>query len=98
MWCRSAQSRRSARSPVLIGSRAITCSPPPRCKVRRCLASPLGRRSLRWKKIAETLPTGFGYEWTEIALQEKGAGNTAAIAFGLAVVFVFLLLAAQYES
>jgi HAE1 family hydrophobic/amphiphilic exporter-1 len=31
-------------------------------------------------------------------LQEKVAGNTAAIAFGLAVVFVFLLLAAQYES
>ena len=44
------------------------------------------------------LPTGFGFEWTEIALQEKLAGNTAVIAFGLAVVFVFLLLAAQYES
>ena len=45
-----------------------------------------------------TCRTGFGFEWTEIALQEKLAGNTAAIAFGLAVVFVFLLLAAQYES
>ena len=44
------------------------------------------------------LPSGFGFEWTEIALQEKVAGNTAAIAFTLAVVFVFLLLAAQYES
>ena len=44
------------------------------------------------------LPSGFGFEWTEIALQEKVAGNTAAIAFALAVVFVFLLLAAQYES
>ena len=44
------------------------------------------------------LPAGFGYEWTELALQEKLAGNTAAIAFILAVVFVFLLLAAQYES
>src|SRR6202000_1574476 len=44
------------------------------------------------------LPQGFGFEWTEIALQEKLAGNTAAIAFGLAVVFVFLLLAALYES
>ncbi len=48
--------------------------------------------------MAEHLPTGFGFEWTEIALQEKLAGNTAVIAFSLAVVFVFLLLAAQYES
>jgi hydrophobic/amphiphilic exporter-1 (mainly G- bacteria), HAE1 family len=46
----------------------------------------------------ERLPPGFGFEWTEIALQEKLAGNTAFIAFGLAVVFVFLLLAALYES
>ena len=48
--------------------------------------------------LAANLPSGFGFEWTEIALQEKVAGNTAAIAFSLAVVFVFLLLAAQYES
>ncbi|PNG26179.1 efflux RND transporter permease subunit [Methylocella silvestris] len=46
----------------------------------------------------QTLPQGFGFEWTEIALQEKLAGNTAVLAFGLAVVFVFLLLAALYES
>ncbi len=44
------------------------------------------------------LPSGFGYEWTELALQEKLAGSTATIAFALAVIFVFLLLAAQYES
>jgi len=44
------------------------------------------------------MPPGFGFEWTELALQEKLAGSTAMIAFGLAVVFVFLLLAAQYES
>jgi len=47
---------------------------------------------------AKTLPTGFGYEWTELAYQQKTQGNTAAIVFALAVVFVFLLLAAQYES
>ena len=46
----------------------------------------------------QKLPSGFGFEWTEIALQEKLAGNTAVVAFGLAVVFVFLLLAALYES
>jgi hydrophobe/amphiphile efflux-1 (HAE1) family protein len=50
------------------------------------------------KIVAANLPSGFGFEWTEIALQEKVAGNTAAVAFSLAVVFVFLLLAAQYES
>jgi HAE1 family hydrophobic/amphiphilic exporter-1 len=48
--------------------------------------------------LAANLPSGFGFEWTEIALQEKATGNTATIAFSLAVVFVFLLLAAQYES
>ncbi len=48
--------------------------------------------------ISTNLPSGFGFEWTEIALQEKIAGNTAVVAFSLAVVFVFLLLAAQYES
>lgn len=51
------------------------------------------------EKLVETkLPAGFGFEWTEIALQQKLAGNTAALAFGLAVLFVFLLLAALYES
>jgi len=50
------------------------------------------------EKILTELPSGFGFEWTEIALQEKIAGNTAIVAFTLAVVFVFLLLAAQYES
>jgi hydrophobe/amphiphile efflux-1 (HAE1) family protein len=51
------------------------------------------------EKIArDHLPQGFGFEWTEIALQEKLAGNTAMIAFGLAVTFVYLLLAALYES
>ena len=47
---------------------------------------------------AETLPDGFGYEWTELALQEKLAGNTGLLIFIASVVFVFLLLAAQYES
>ena len=46
----------------------------------------------------EILPDGIGYEWTEIAYQQKQTGNTATVAFALAVVFVFLLLAAQYES
>jgi HAE1 family hydrophobic/amphiphilic exporter-1 len=50
------------------------------------------------KMLARELPQGYSFEWTEIALQETTQGNTAPIAFGLAVVFVFLLLAALYES
>jgi len=50
------------------------------------------------KLLADTLPNGFGYEWTDLALQEKLAGDTAVFVFVLAVAFVFLLLAAQYES
>jgi len=47
---------------------------------------------------AKTLPKGYSYEWTELAYQEKAAGNTAALVFVLAVVFVFLVLAALYEA
>src|SRR3954453_12854840 len=50
------------------------------------------------KLAAETLPDGFGYEWPSLAFQQLRAGNTAAFAFALAVTFVFLVLAAQYES
>ncbi len=45
-----------------------------------------------------TLPPGYGFEWTELAYQERLAGNTGLVIFGAAVVFVFLLLAALYES
>jgi hydrophobe/amphiphile efflux-1 (HAE1) family protein len=50
------------------------------------------------KLAAETLPEGFSYEWTTLAYQQLKAGNTAVFAFVLAVVFVFLVLAAQFES
>ncbi len=48
--------------------------------------------------LSQRLPDGFGYEWTELAFQEKAAGNTGLLVFAASVVFVFLLLAAQYES
>ncbi len=58
-----------------------------------------GESLAKVEALAEkVLPAGFGFEWTEIALQQKLAGDTAMFAFGLAVVFVFLLLAALYES
>ena len=51
------------------------------------------------KRIAaETLPPGIGYEWTELTYQEILAGNSAVVVFPLAVLLVFLVLAALYES
>ena len=44
------------------------------------------------------LPAGIGMEWSGATFQEQRAGNQAPIAFGLALLVVFLLLAAQYES
>ena len=50
------------------------------------------------ESYASQLPEGFSYEWTELALQEKSQGNTGPIVFLMAVVLVFLVLAAQYEA
>jgi hydrophobe/amphiphile efflux-1 (HAE1) family protein len=50
------------------------------------------------KLAAQHLPDGFSYQWTELAYQEKLVGNTALLVFVAAAVFVFLVLAAQYES
>ncbi|WP_112997179.1 efflux RND transporter permease subunit [Hyphomicrobiales bacterium] len=47
---------------------------------------------------AQILPQGTTFEWTELAFQERQTGNTAVFIFALSVVFVFLALAAQYES
>jgi hydrophobe/amphiphile efflux-1 (HAE1) family protein len=46
----------------------------------------------------ELLPDGFSFEWTQLAFQQIRAGSTSIFAFALGVVFVFLVLAAQYES
>jgi len=50
------------------------------------------------KILDETLPRGMAYEWTDLAYQQLISGNTAALVFPLCVLFVFLVLAAQYES
>jgi len=47
---------------------------------------------------ARVLPDGVGYEWTDLSFQEKRAGRTGYYIFALSVLFVFLALAAQYES
>jgi multidrug efflux pump subunit AcrB len=50
------------------------------------------------RAAATALPEGFGYEWTGVVYQQLKAGSVAMLVFGLAFVFVFLSLAAQYES
>ncbi len=50
------------------------------------------------KILDEVLPKGMTYEWTDLTYQQILAGNTAVYVFPLCVLFVFLVLAAQYES
>ena len=50
------------------------------------------------EEVMQTLPSEAGYEWSGLTLQEKKSEGQAPIIFGMAVLFVFLLLAAQYES
>lgn len=48
--------------------------------------------------VADTLPKGMAYEWTELTYQRILAGNTAIYVYPLCLLLVFLVLAAQYES
>jgi hydrophobic/amphiphilic exporter-1 (mainly G- bacteria), HAE1 family len=58
-----------------------------------------GQATLAMEKLAKKiLPTSMGYEWSGIAAQEKESGGQAPIIFGLGLLFVFLVLAAQYEN
>ena len=50
------------------------------------------------ERLAESLPRGFGYEWTGQSLQEKSAGSQAPLLLALSALVVFLCLAALYES
>ncbi|MCK4406480.1 MAG: efflux RND transporter permease subunit [Bacteroidales bacterium] len=46
----------------------------------------------------ESLPSDMGYEWSNMSYQEREAGGSGNIVFLFALIFVFLILAAQYES
>jgi hydrophobic/amphiphilic exporter-1 (mainly G- bacteria), HAE1 family len=66
--------------------------------------SPMGEASSgqaieKMEAIAkEQLPPGFSFEWSGLSLEQKDSGSTEAALFGLGLVFVYLVLAAQYES
>ncbi len=58
-----------------------------------------GTALLRMEQLAaQVLPPGIGYEWTEIAYQQEQKGTPTMLVFGAAALFVFLVLAANYES
>jgi HAE1 family hydrophobic/amphiphilic exporter-1 len=50
------------------------------------------------KEVAKTLPAGYGYEFSGMSREELAAGNQQTIIFAISLVFVFLFLAALYES
>jgi hydrophobe/amphiphile efflux-1 (HAE1) family protein len=50
------------------------------------------------EEVMATMPSNVGYEWSGLTLQEKKSEGQAPLIFGMAILFVFLLLAAQYES
>ena len=53
----------------------------------------------RMEELAhEVLPPGIGFEWTELAFQQQQPGTPALLVFGAAALFVFLVLAGQYEN
>lgn len=57
-----------------------------------------GQALTAMEQLADTLPRTMGFEWTAIAFQEKLVGGQAILIFAFAVLLVYLVLAAQYES
>lgn len=50
------------------------------------------------EEILKTMPNGIGYEWTGASLQERQSGAQAPLLYAISILFVFLCLAALYES
>ena len=57
-----------------------------------------GQAMLAMERLASELPTGIGFEWTGISLQQQQAGSQAPFFYALSIIVVFLSLAALYES
>ena len=63
------------------------------------LAAALARRWRLWSRWpSKNCQTIWGFEWTELAYEEKASSGTATIVFAFSIVIVYLVLAAQYES
>ncbi len=75
----------------MYSSAALTATP------RQGVSSSQGMREME-RLIQNTLGNNFGYSWTGEAYQENQSGSTVILIFGLAILLVILVLAAQYES
>ncbi|MDR3635054.1 MAG: efflux RND transporter permease subunit [Isosphaeraceae bacterium] len=88
---------RNTSGPVMVkrynmySSAAITGNPAPGTSSGQAIA-------LMEEIARQELPRSMAQDWTELAYMQREAGNSATSVFGLSVVFVFLVLAAQYES
>ncbi len=87
---------RDTSGPDLVQRYNMYTSVPVQGDTARGVSSGAGLANM--EAIVSKLPDGVGYEWTELAYQERATGNTAIFVFALGVVFVFLVLSAQYES
>jgi multidrug efflux pump subunit AcrB len=74
----------------LYNSLSITVSPKPGVSNGDLMA--------RMEKVLQKLPSDYSYEWTGLSLEEKATGNQTAVILTLCLLFVYFLLAAQYES
>ena len=85
---------------VPTGSSATTSSRPPSCRGSPPPASRPARalRGRREHGRSEAPPAGTSYEWTALSYQEKLVGNQAIVVFAMALLVVYLILAALYES
>ena len=57
-----------------------------------------GQALVAIQEVAKTLPAGYGFEFSGISREEEGSGKQSLYIFGLSLIFVYLLLSAQYES
>ena len=90
----TAETRRSR-----IACRATTCIPAAEVQGVAAPGVATGTALQRMEELAaQVLPPGIGYEWTEIAYQQEQKGTPTMLVFGAAALFVFLVLAANYES
>ena len=57
-----------------------------------------GEAMAEMERLAADLPEGFGFEWTGLSLDEKKSGDSSMMMYGIAILAIFLCLAALYES
>ena len=96
---RSAHCCRSRRASGRMWRSATTRTAPPDINAGPAPGFSSGQAQAAMARVLQTtLPHGMSFEWTDLAYQQLISGNTATIIFPMCVLFVFLVLAAQYES